>query len=158
MDHGYIYQKGWRYINMKKIVLLFSLLLSIFFICSCQENPAEQENQELLTAIDEYYNAEINKDWDKTYSLRPDSYKNNVSLETYRLIMTRDSENWQFISYKIDSIDINGDIVDVLITFKEKHLNTTYRTQDDTKWIYIDDMWYALDAATRGHLTFNTSL
>ena len=145
---------------LKNLIVLLTVLGSVH---AAEPNSI---NQNLLDRLTKYYNAEINSNWESTYSFRTPLYRKGVPFKLYRKKMIHDNEGWKLINLKILKSKIEGDYAVFKIDFIEQ-IPDGYFPNDEEKtiilaqvstWERIHGVWFCRDACDRTHLSMNGDL
>lgn len=149
---------------IKTILLLFLL---VFILSGCQSVSG---NEELIKAIEYYYENEKSKNWNVTYKLRNKKFRDAIEFPYYRTVMNEDYRNWVFLDYKIININANNNRAKVTLLFKENpsdeyrksHLipeTVQYLTiEDDSYWLMEEEMWKCISPGSRYVLKLNSKI
>ena len=124
------------------------------------DDPNRQsEVDQLLSAVNEFYSLEQQKNWEETYNLRSPKFKQTVSKELYIKSMDEDTENYNLIKYNLISINIQGDRATINIEFIDREFE--YRriyAEEETIWMKIEDRWCPLYPGVRNYVWLNTMI
>jgi hypothetical protein len=148
-------------------ILIFGLTGFFFFGCE-----SHQSQEYLASRVKQYYADEKNKNWERTYAFRTETFRENITYSQYVREMEKGTLDWELEEVKIRNIIKKGNKAQVFLTFKEKP-PTGFFNQFDfleekrkkmefllTKawglWIFENGDWYCLDAASRNHIEINS--
>jgi hypothetical protein len=152
---------------IKKLYKISFLLFFIICIYSglCAQGTSIIDEQ-LSKKLIEYYEAERDKDWKRTYSFRTPLYKSSVPFELYQKKMIKNNDGWKLISFRIIKKLSKGNYAAFRIEFIEQvpdgyfpyNIKKAIRWTDVSTWEKIDGIWFCRDACTRTHLNMNADL
>ncbi len=112
-----------------------------------------------------YFNAEKSKNWDFTYELRYEEFKESVPVSVYVNQMNKDSKGWKMISYTLGKFKISTNQAEILVEVKEE-VPIKLRVNEESsitfkgilKFVCKNNEWYILEAPSRNHFSLNTAI
>lgn len=115
----------------------------------------------LKDRISEYYQAEKDHDWAKTYRMRPPIFQKHITEQQYFEEMNKGSEGWKLTDFKTVLVLPKGGRVEVAMTVTEQYKgrgSTTISSEIYSVWQNIGGTWYGVDTGSRMHFPFNSEL
>ena len=147
------------------MISLLGIFLAISALPSCSGWSKKAVPEPLTLKIEEYYGAEKNHDWERTYQMRTPSFRRVVPRERYFREMEEDTRGWGFIAYSIIGGRQLENLVFVKIRFTERTPpqgdlpeGALIESVEITIWKKFDDAWLCISPGTRHHIRLNSEL
>ncbi len=155
-------------LKIKTTVHRLLLIIVIFFILNYSVSGDEfLPKGKLIERVNTYYDYERKKDWTQAYLFRIPAFRAVVPLNTYKRIMSRDSQNWQLLQTKILDIKVMGKTAQVKISFIDKYpegylpksaRSDSINITENTLWEKIEGIWHVRNPGGRSYFTLNVDL
>jgi len=143
----------------------FIFLCLFLTLISCSKPEKSCNVKGLIKTANMYFNAEKSKNWDFTYELRYEEFKESVPVSVYVNQMNKDSKGWKMISYTLGKFKISTNQAEILVEVKEE-VPIKLRVNEESsitfkgilKFVCKNNEWYILEAPSRNHFSLNTAI
>lgn len=141
---------------LNKLVLILGILLTSFFISSCDKKSDENTTQEKQTSTDEAklerlkeralnrWNALIEQEWTTAYSYQTPSYRKNYTRKEF-INSFGSAVEWRAVEVKSAKL-INDKLAEVILVLnigiEAGSASMVVPTNITEKWIYQENNWW----------------
>ena len=164
------------------VKIFLTLLMAL--VGGCQIGSAAQHEGSIVTgrdlsqfpelrkAMEQYYVAEKNRNWQIAYGYRPVAFQRTVPFDVYQREMEKGSSGWSLIRVEIlESKRVENDEVKVMLKFYESFDAATAQSYydgrvpsginsrvEETIWKWSGNSWLSVQPGQRGHFPLNDRL
>jgi hypothetical protein len=126
---------------MRRIFQNMVLFWLVLMVAGCSVFQTKSSTDNLRQRVDGYMTAKINGNWAEVYDYLTPEYRQETTKEAFASM----SRGMDFLSYTIDSIEIEPSGTEAVVSVKQDFKAQIFSIKDDIHrqhWIYEKNQWY----------------
>ncbi|MCD6580140.1 hypothetical protein J7L48_11765 [bacterium] len=138
--------------NITEIVM--GSLLTISFSLSCVNNNTMMMPTGLKERITQYYDHVVKKNWRGAYSYNTDDFKKKVTLDQYKKVMEKYTEDWNLSRIELSHITKKEGYYKIVGEWNGEYKGKDAKIYRQTAWEKEEGKWKVFDEGLRGYFVF----